>query len=367
MNDRSSSHLQQSAALRPLWRGLARLYGWAVRARALLYARQWLPQRRLPCRVVSVGNLTVGGTGKTPLVIAVATMLRKRGRRVAVLSRGYRRRSRAARLLVSDGRTILASPAEAGDEPYLIAQRCPGVVVAVGADRFRLGRWVLGRFPVDCVVLDDGFQHLALHRDVDLLLVDASAPEDLDALLPAGRLREPLAACARASAILLTRAEEDSAAPLLARLRAAAGAAVIPIRARFRSDALVHLATGAVEPTGTLRGKAVVLFSGIAKAPAFRGLLAAEGAKVRDEFVYPDHHSYTARELGRIKSRAEECGADLIVTTEKDAVKVAPLVEEKDRVWALRLQTEVFEGRERLERLVLGSDAPALRVGQASP
>jgi tetraacyldisaccharide 4'-kinase len=367
MNDRSAFRMQQSAA-RPLWRGLAYLYGWAVRARAVLYARQWLLQRRLPCRVVSVGNLTVGGTGKTPLVIAVATMLRKRGQRVAVLSRGYRRQRRAARLLVSDGRTILASPAESGDEPYLIAQRCPGVVVAVGADRFRLGRWVLERFPLDCVVLDDGFQHLGLHRDVDLLLVDASAPEDLDALLPAGRLREPLAASARASAILLTRAEGDSmTAPLLARLRAATGVPVIPIRVRFRSDALVHLATGAVEPMGILNGRAVVLFSGIAKAPSFRGLLVAEGAKVCDEFIYPDHHSYTARELGRIRSRAEECGADLIVTTEKDAVKVAPLVEEKDRFWALRLQTDVLDGRERLERLILGSDTPALRVGQASP
>ncbi|MGH7167361.1 MAG: tetraacyldisaccharide 4'-kinase, partial [Nitrospiraceae bacterium] len=152
---------QRSLFLRWPLRALAWPYGLAVRARTALYERGWLARRRLPCRVVSVGNLTVGGTGKTPVVISIAEWLLARGKRVGVLSRGYRRRSRAPQLLVSDGRTILEGPADAGDEPYLIAWRCPGAVVAVGADRYRLGRWVLERFPIDCFVLDDGFQHLA--------------------------------------------------------------------------------------------------------------------------------------------------------------------------------------------------------------
>jgi tetraacyldisaccharide 4'-kinase len=256
---------------------------------------------------------------------------------------------------VSDGRTILAGPAESGDEPYLIAQRCPGVIVAVSADRARLGSWLLGRFPVDCFLLDDGFQHLAVQRDVDLLLVDASAPEDLDALLPAGRLREPLAAAARASAVLLTRVDlKSSGDRVLARLASAAGRPIPPIQVRFCSDVLVDPATGAIEPAGALKGKAVLMFSGIAKPQSFRELLHAEGADIRDEVVFPDHHDYTARELASIKGRAQACGADLIVTTEKDAVKIAPLMQSGARVRALRLRTEILEGRERLEQLVLG-------------
>lgn len=336
--------------------GLASLYGWAVRVRVALYRGRWLPQRRLSCRVVSVGNLTVGGTGKTPLVIALATMLRKRGRRVAVLSRGYRRHSRAPQLLVSDGRTIFIGPAEAGDEPYLIAQRCPGVVVAVGADRFRLGQWLLDQFPLDCLLLDDGFQHLGLYRDVDLLLVDASAPRDLEALVPAGRLREPLAAAARATAVLLTRADTASTAnSVLTRLASATGRMASPILVRFRSDALVNLVTGAVEPSEILAGKTAVIFSGVANAPSFRDLLTALGTRVCDELAFPDHHAYTSRDLESIRHGAERCGAELIVTTEKDAVKVAPLARNGDRLWALRLQTDILEGRERLDRLLLGS------------
>jgi tetraacyldisaccharide 4'-kinase len=305
-----------------------------------------------------VGNLTVGGTGKTPLVIALATMLRKRGQRVAVLSRGYRRHNRASQLLVSDGGTIRTGPAEAGDEPYLIAQRCPGVVVAVGADRFRLGQWLLDRFPLDCLLLDDGFQHLGLYRDVDLLLVDASVPGDLDALVPAGRLREPLAAAGRATAVLLTRADGASTVnPVLTRLASATGKMTSPILVRFRSDALVNLVTGAVEPSETLAGKTAVIFSGIANASSFRGLLTAQGARVSDEFVFPDHHGYTARDLDRIRNGAERCGAELIITTEKDAVKVAPLARNGDRLWALRLQTDILDGRERLERLLFSRDA----------
>lgn len=336
---------------------LASLYGLVARARAALYQRGWLPQRKLPCRVVSVGNLTVGGTGKTPLVIALANMLRARGQRVAVLSRGYRRHSRAPQLLVSDGRTIFTGPGEAGDEPYLIAQRCRGVVVAVGADRFRLGQWLLEQFPVDCMLLDDGFQHLGLYRDVDLLLVDASVPGDLEALIPAGRLREPLAAAARASALVLTRADSASTlTAVLERLAPATSRTAGPILIRFRSEALVNLLTGGVEPIEALSGKRAVIFSGVANAASFRELLVAQGVRLLDELVFPDHYAYTARDLDCIRKHSESCGADVIVTTEKDAVKVAPLARSEDRFWALRLQADIMEGRERLERLILATD-----------
>src|SRR3989442_6529994 len=203
---------------------LSYLYGLAMRARAALYARGLLRQQILPCRVISVGNLTVGGTGKTAVVIALAAALRDRGGKLGVISRGYKRRSGTSILEISDGRTLRGHPGDSGDEPFLIAQRCSGVPVAVGADRPLVGRYLVDRFDLDTLVLDDGFQHLALRRDMDILVLDAGAPFGNGYLLPRGRLREPLSAMERASAVLLTR---GSQAPRFDELKAA-GRAVAP-------------------------------------------------------------------------------------------------------------------------------------------
>src|ERR1043165_6560612 len=188
-----------------LWAAIP--YGVIARLRVLLYAWGWFPQGKLPVPVLSVGNLTLGGTGKTPVVIVLVDWLLAQGKRVAILSRGHRRTSTDPYLLVSGGARLLVSPKEAGDEPFLMAQRCAKAIVAVAADRYELGDWVLNRFPVDCLVLDDGFQHLGLYRDVDLLLGDATDPEGRAALVPSGRLREPIQAAARATAIVVTRAD----------------------------------------------------------------------------------------------------------------------------------------------------------------
>ena len=158
-----------------LWAAIP--YGVVARLRALLYDWGWFDQRKLPVPVLSVGNLTLGGTGKTPVVIMLTDWLLAQGKRVAILSRGYRRTSMVQYLLVSNGERLLVGPNEAGDEPFLMAQRCPKAIVAVGADRYELGDWVLERFPIDCLVLDDGFQHQGLYRDVNLLLVDATDAE----------------------------------------------------------------------------------------------------------------------------------------------------------------------------------------------
>src|SRR2546422_2448081 len=304
---------QRSSFLRWPLRALAWPYGLAVRARTALYERGWLPRRRLPCRVVSVGNLTVGGTGKTPVVISIAEWLLARGKRVGVLSRGYRRRSRAPQLLVSDGRTILEGPAEAGDEPHLIAWRCPGAVVAVGTDRYRLGRWVLERFPIDCFVLDDGFQHLALHRDVDLLLIDASDPAGLEALLPAGRLREPLSAAARATALLLTRADA-AAGPntLLASIRAATGSDSRPILIRFIPEALVNMVTGMLEAVASAAGGPAGGFRGGGESAAFPAMVGRPRPQGLHEVVVSGHHASTPQEPCLVMNTAWRCGCGVI-------------------------------------------------------
>ncbi|MSR24732.1 MAG: tetraacyldisaccharide 4'-kinase [Nitrospiraceae bacterium] len=357
-----SAALQQYG-LFPQWllHALAVPYGVVVRARAALYRLGWpATSRRLPCRVVSVGNLTVGGTGKTPVVIALVEQLLARGRRVGVLSRGYRRQSRETEMLVSDGRAVLVGPAEAGDEPYLIAMRCPRAVVAVGADRYRLGRWVLERHPIDCFVLDDGFQHLGLHRDADLLLVDVSDPAGLQALVPAGRLREPLSAASRATALLLTRADVGNWRDVVDTIEAATGRAAQPILSQFRAETLIDVATGEVRKAETLAGRTVVAVSGIGNPASFATLLQRIGLRVGDQIVFADHHDYTATDLESVRERARHSGADMIVTTEKDAGKIAPLLKSGEQVWAVRLSFDILSGRERFERTIFGEAEPAL-------
>ena len=335
-------------------------YGLVVRSRILLYQRGWLRQNRLPCPVISVGNLTVGGTGKTPIVIWLANWLQSRGKQIGILSRGYGRNSRQDTLLVSNGREILVGPQMAGDEPFLIAQQCPGAIVAVGSDRYRLGKWVMDQIPVDCFILDDGFQHLGLYRDLNLLLVDASDEIGLHHLLPAGRLREPLSEAERATAIILTRAKLDgSFGQVLGPLEEATGKTVAPIVTDFRGQALLHVPTSRSEPLSWARGKPAVLFSGIGNHAAFRSMVSRLGVNIREELRFPDHFSYSQSDLNQIRSRKNSCGAEIVLTTEKDAVKIKPFALSDEKLWAVRLRVEIGLGKNRLESLL---NSTALRT-----
>jgi len=329
-------------------------YGVVAGLRALLYDWGWFAQRKLPVSVLSVGNLTLGGTGKTPVVIVLVDWLLAQGKRVAILSRGYRRTSTDPFLLVSDGERLLVNPKEAGDEPFLMAQRCPKAIVAVGADRYELGDWVLNRFPVDCLVLDDGYQHLGLYRDVNLLLVDATDAEGLAALVPSGRLREPLQAAARATAIVVTRADVPAqVTEVCHRLRATLGTMPDPIQVVFRPESLVSVVTGMSQTLSWSKGKTALLCSGVGHAGSFRSLVERMGMKILDEVAYADHHDYTSHDVERLRARAAELQAELIVTTEKDACKLASLLQHTDSWWAVRLTTYVSAGEERLKQLVL--------------
>jgi len=329
-------------------------YGVVARLRALLYYWGWFARRRLPVPVLSIGNLTLGGTGKTPVVILLVEWLLAQGKRVAILSRGYRRTSTDPYLLVSNGERLLVGPTESGDEPFLIAQRCPKAIVAVGADRYELGTWVLARFPIDCVVLDDGFQHLGLHRDANLLLIDATDAEGLGAPVPAGRLREPLQAAARATAIVVTRADVPiQVTAVCQRLQAAIGLTTDPIQVVFRPDGLVPVMSGASKPLGWFKGKTALLCSGVGHAGSFRALVERIGIRVLDEKVYVDHHAYTSQDVEHLRDRATELQAELVVTTEKDACKLVALLRPSDGWWAVRLATDVTVGEDRLRQLVL--------------
>ena len=330
-------------------------YRMLARLRAFGYETGWLRRHKLPVPVVSVGNLTVGGTGKTPMVIELTERLRRDGKRVAVLSRGYRRTARAPMLLVSDGVRLLAGPKEAGDEPYLIACRCPQAVVAVGVDRYRLGRWVLDQFAVDCFVLDDGFQHMGVHRDIDLLLIDATDPSGLDQVLPAGRLREPLEAAGRATGIIVTRAEKQTEVEeVLGRLRSAVKPLPMIAQVAFHPQALQAVMTGVERSLDSCQGKSAVLVSGIGHAASFRATAGRLGLKVLEEVVNADHHCYSRHEVARLRQLTADLRADLVLTTEKDAGKLQPYLTRDDHQWwAVRLMVVWMAGEAALHRRIM--------------
>jgi tetraacyldisaccharide 4'-kinase len=334
---------------------VAFVYGLIVRLRLLCYRLGWFRSSQVSCRLVSVGNLTVGGTGKTPIVILLAQWLQAKGQRVAVLSRGYKRTTGATHLLVSDGATILADSSVAGDEPFLIARRCPEAIVAVGADRAALGRWVLAQRPVDCMILDDGFQHLGLSREIDLVLLDATDAVGLDAMVPAGRLREPLWGLERASAVVVTRADsKDDVEAIRRRLRKAGLPCEELIEVVFKPESVLSVQGSENKSLEWCRRKRAWLVSGIGNSASFLRSARSVGVEVVGETVFRDHHRYHADDVGRIRADARAAGAEIVMTTEKDAGKLPAFLEPGDSWWALRVQAEVVQGEERLRNLVLG-------------
>jgi tetraacyldisaccharide 4'-kinase len=295
---------------------LSAAYSAAAAWRRQWYARDPARRRRLARPVVSVGNLRVGGTGKTPLVGYIARMLADCGERPAILTRGYARRiARDGVTVVSDGQRILAALDEAGDEPLMLAASLPSVPVLVSADRHLAGTLAERRFGATVHVLDDGFQHVELERDVDLLLV---SEDDLnDRPLPAGRLREGLAAASVADAALVT-AGYDTAAERIAR------GLQIPVVFRVtRSIGAPRSLTGGKDSVVVPTNSRVFVVAGIARPDLFEADIAAAGWTIAGAMRFRDHHRFGARDIARIGAAARAAASAIILTTEKDAVRLA--------------------------------------------
>ena len=304
---------------------LAWAYRGGLAVRELAYRRGWLVRGRLPCPVVSLGNLTVGGTGKTPAVEMVARWLTDEGRRVVIVSRGYGRRPGAPVELVSDGGAPRLPAERAGDEPLLLARRLPGVAVVVGADRLRAGQWAVANLRPDVVLLDDGFQQRRLVKDVEIVCLDARAPWGPGGLFPRGTLREPRSALTRADLIIVTRADaRRNLAGLFGEIRHHAGLGALPgcgLRGRGPRGPGIGRASSRRRLS---RVAAVLAFAGIAAPERLSETLTAHGANVRDVVAFPDHHAYRPSDLDAVRRRARAMGASLLVTTEKDAVRLRP-------------------------------------------
>ncbi|GMT46477.1 MAG: tetraacyldisaccharide 4'-kinase [bacterium] len=293
-------------------------------------------RKRLDGRVVSIGNLTVGGTGKTPAAIAVAREAINRNLRPCILTRGYKGKGRDS-VIVSKGDSPLASWSEAGDEAILMAERLKGAWVIKDSNRYRAGLIANNR---DVFILDDGFQHWRLHRDIDILIVDATNPFGNGRMIPLGILREPIAEMKRADIIIInkTRKKEDELEKTIRRYNEKA-----PVfYADYRVEGLVAL-DGRALSTDILKDKKVFAFSGIGNPGQFLNLLSELGASVVGHKAFKDHHCYSGRDIRKIIKRVREARAEIIVTTEKDMVKLRGLLSDTELrdFFAVKISLEV--------------------------
>ena len=343
-----------ASCLRSVLVFLSFFYRLAVCARNKAYDLGILPRRRLPHPVISVGNLVAGGTGKTPCVRFLAAELQKRGMRVAVLSRGYGavRRPHRPPLLVSDGTRILHTATEAGDETVMLAKSLGTAIVIADPNRLRAGMMAAREFTVDCFILDDGFQHRELHRDLDILLLDCDRPFTNGRLLPAGPLREPERNVSRADLLIITRCESTPSQKLREKLRTVNARATI-FSARNEATWLVEIESGATRDPHSLRGKRIAAFSAIGRPDDFEKTLSSLGAILSSRRAFPDHHFFDRREIEEIIAGASRCGAEAIVTTAKDAVRLPATLSSPIPFFYLDIEMRIVDGGGKLIESVL--------------
>lgn len=326
------------------------LYGVGARLHRTVMRRTAAGRGRLACAVVSVGGLTVGGAGKTPVAARLALGLHRRGWRVVLASRGYKGRSRLPVSVVSDGSYIHSSVAQSGDESFVLAAHAPGVPVLVGRDRRVVGHHAVSVFDAEIVVLDDGFQHHRLARDIDIVCIDGSGGFGNCWLLPAGPLREPISTLRRADWLCLVdgwagidESSNEREAETLSTLERV-GAEIV--RARRRPVELVSLDRSTRMPLESLRDRSVGLLSGVARPASIHRTLESLGARVVVERRFRDHHEYAPKDCRDLDE------TDVLwLTTEKDALKIMPDWLGGAPLWVLRIEIEIDDEDAVLDRL----------------
>ncbi|MBV9391420.1 MAG: tetraacyldisaccharide 4'-kinase [Verrucomicrobia bacterium] len=357
----------RAVLLRAILKLLSFIYLSIVQARLHLYRTRIFRDRQLGCPVISIGNLTVGGTGKTPVVEKFAIALQSGGRKVAILSRGYksidgrRKRKWWERLLddgkdvsprvVSDGETVLLDSAASGDEPFMLASNLRGVAVVVDKDRIKAGLHAINSLGADTLVLDDGLQYLPLKHRLDIVLIDRQAPFGNEHLLPRGTLREPPKNLRRASYIFITKCNGESNDDLIRRIRRYNRTAEI-IECAHRPLYLRHVYEDKRVPLSYLQGAYIGALSGIAAPESFEDGLRKLGAKLELYRRFADHHRYTAKELTSFIQRCVRRDVSAIITTEKDAVRFPIVKPLSVPIYYLRVEIEILTGHETWEQCV---------------
>jgi len=359
---------KRAALLRLLLHALSKLYAVIIRLRCWAYRSKLVKWHHVGCRVISIGNLTVGGTGKTPVVEQFARTLTASGRKVAILSRGYKsmpmpfwkrvwnsitfQKANLPPRIVSDGKATLLDPTVSGDEPFMLASNLEDVQVLVDKDRIKSALYALRKFNIDTVLLDDGYQYLPFRERLNVVLVDRESPFGNEFLLPRGTLREPHDHLRRADVILITKCDGSDLSRLKARIRRYNTHAEM-IECTHHPLYLKDLSSDKRLPLSYLQGRKIGAVAGIAVPRSFVRGVEGLGAEVIYERFYADHHYYTTKEIENAIERTRARGGHALITTEKDAVRF-PLVDFQDMpVYFLKVEIKILNSKESLEDCIL--------------
>ena len=346
----------------------SRFYRMGVQFRHWMYDKRVIRHHALGCLVVSIGNLSCGGTGKTPVVEVFARTLSAKGRKVAILSRGYRSKKRSfwskmsqmfltqkmefPPKVVSDGKNLLLNSDFAGDEPYMLASNLQNVAVVVDKDRVKSGIYAIDKFGTDVIILDDGFQYLMLKAHINIVLVDSTDPFGNGHVLPRGTLREPIKNIRRADYIFLTKSDGSHKIRHLKNfIRRHTRRAEI-IECCHKPKSLVHLFTKEREELSLIKNCKVAAISAIAKPASFERFLEQLGATLVYKDHYADHHRYSQQEIIDFINEAKKAGAQYIVTTEKDAVRIPKLDRCDIPFYYLRIEIDILSGQENFDQCI---------------
>ena len=348
---------------------ISRFYRAVVQFRMWLYDKRIIRNRAIGCLVVSIGNLSCGGTGKTPVVEVFAKTLSHKGRKVAVLSRGYRSKQRSLWVkmtqkfsskkmevppkVVSDGKNLLLDSAYAGDEPYMLANNLTDVVVLVDKDRVKAGLYAIDEFGTDTLIMDDGFQYMSLKPHINIVLVDSTDPFGNHHVLPRGILREPVKNIRRADYVFLTKSTGGNH---LRHLKAF-------IRRHNRRAEIIECChkpmylekvykKGEREPLEMLKGKRVAALSAIAVPESFEAFVRQLGGNIVEAQHFADHHRFTQQEIIDFINRAKKSNAEMIITTEKDAVRMPRLERQDIPVYFMRVEIDIISGQESFDQCI---------------
>jgi len=332
---------------------LSMLYVFIMKIRAFFYSCGIFRTQKLPCKVISIGNITLGGVGKTPMTIYLAQMIHNLGFRVAILSRGYKGKSENTCGIVSDGKQIIMDAASAGDEPFLMAEKLPQVPIVVGKNRYECGQLAIHKFSPQVILLDDAFQHLRLHRDINIVLMDATEPLGNNYVVPRGLLREPVSQLNRGQMFLFTRARARNENVLEKLSPYLTGKPVFSCQ--HMPDKLIQTDDAGrlvfFEPA-SLSNQRIFAFSGIANNDDFLKILNELHYQVADSLPFKDHHVYSDAELYKIAESAKNSGAQCLVTTEKDYVKIYSRIQWPLPLFALRIQISFGDDTPHFETII---------------
>ena len=325
-------------------RVLSFFYSLAIQFRFVVYKIGLLKPKHLATHVISIGNITAGGTGKTPFVVMIAQWAKKQGFKIAILSRGYKGKRSDDLVVVSDGKKILSSFDDAGDEPIMLARTLSSVPVLISKKRYKIGLLALKSFDADLLLLDDGYQHLSLHRDANILLVDAKRQFGNRSLLPLGPLREPIDQIKRADTIVITKCTARHTGDQLANYFQKN----FPTKSIFRSRCCPYQVnfplTGATHSPNILKGKNVVVFAGIAHPDDFLETVKDCGATIVHFQAFSDHHFFSAHEIEELTSWKKYSNVDFLLTTEKDWIRINGKIDPDLEIAILTIKIELLSG-----------------------